>query len=115
LEIDGVPTGAEITIDLRKRLYQGEWDVGEQIPPLAELAEHYQSSMAMMRRAQAPLIAEGWLRPQQGLGVYVAVIPSSEVAADKSRESAMTSALAAIDTAITALAEARRTLSKNDE
>jgi DNA-binding transcriptional MocR family regulator len=69
--MDGMPTGAEkITIDLRKRLYQGEWDVGEQIPPLAELAEHYQSSMAMMRRAQAPLIAEGWLRPQQGLGVY---------------------------------------------
>jgi len=109
--MDGMPTGAEtITADLRKRLAQAEWGVGEQIPALASLCEHYQSSMAMMRRAQAPLIAEGWLRPQQGRGVYVASIPSSEVAVEKSQQTAVTSAVTAIDAAITALAAARRTL-----
>jgi DNA-binding GntR family transcriptional regulator len=104
-----------ITADLRDRLARSEWRVGDQIPAIAELCEHYQSSTAMLRRAQAPLIAEGWLRPQQGRGVYVAAIPAPTNAADKSRETAVTSALAAIDTAITALAEARRTLREGTE
>ncbi len=111
-----MPSGAEmITVDLRDRLARSEWCVGEQIPAIAELCEHYRSSTAMMRRAQAPLIAEGWLRPQQGRGVYVAAIPSSATAAQMSREAAVTSALAAIDTAITALADARRTLRESTE
>lgn len=105
-----MPSGADaITADLRKRLAAAEWGVGEQIPAISELCEHYESSTAMMRRAQSPLIAEGWLRTQQGRGVYVAAIPPSKVAAEW-RETAVISALAAIDTAITALTEARRTL-----
>lgn len=111
-----MPSGADtITADLRKRLSAGEWAVGEQIPAISELCEHYESSTAMMRRAQSPLIAEGWLRTQQGRGVYVAAIPSSKVTAEKSRETAVISALAAIDTAITALTEARRTLHDSSE
>lgn len=106
-----MPSDAEtITADLRKRLAQAEWGVGEQIPALAELCEHYHSSTATMRRAQGPLIGEGWLRPHQGRGVYVAAIPSSEVAVEKSQQTTVTSAVTAIDAAITALAAARRTL-----
>ena len=111
-----MPSGADaITADLHKRLAAGEWGVGVQIPAISELCEHYRSSTAMMRRAQGPLIAEGWLRTQQGRGVYVAAIPSAETATQRSREAAVVSALAAIDTAITALTEARRTLRDSSE
>ena len=111
-----MPSGAEaITADLRKRLSAGEWEVGEQIPPISELCGHYKSSTATMRRAQDPLIAQGWLHAQQGRGVFVAAIPTPKVAAQTSRDMAVTSALAAIDAAITALGEARRALQESSE
>jgi DNA-binding GntR family transcriptional regulator len=88
---------------LRRRIGDGEWDIGEQIPTLDELCVQYQASGPTVRRAQEQLKVEGLLRSEQGRGVFVAALP---VAANDRVETA----LQAIDDAMDLLASARRAL-----
>jgi DNA-binding GntR family transcriptional regulator len=57
--------------DLRRRLADREWAIGEQIPGISELMDHYNASLGTIRRAQDPLVNEGLLRREQGRGVFV--------------------------------------------
>jgi DNA-binding GntR family transcriptional regulator len=61
--------------DLRRRLERKEWAIGEQIPGISGLQQHYDAALGTIRRAQDPLVAEGLLRREQGRGVFVAAHP----------------------------------------
>jgi DNA-binding GntR family transcriptional regulator len=78
--------------DLRRRLARPEWDIGDQIPGIAELMRQYDAALGTIRRAQDPLVAEGLLRREQGRGVFVAAHPDptpAPVAARKMISEAM--------------------------
>jgi GntR family transcriptional regulator len=57
---------ARVEADLRRRLEAGEWQPGEQLPRVAELARHYGTSGATVSKVLKRLEADG----------LVTVIPS---------------------------------------
>ena len=100
------PQYRRVADDLRDRLARREWGVGEKIPGISALQEHYGiASLNTVRRAQAILIEEGLLRSEQGRGVYVVAHPGYSPTKDRKAE-----ALQAIDEAMRLLALARRGL-----
>jgi GntR family transcriptional regulator len=68
-----VPTAdyQRIADDLRRRLAEGEWSPGEQLPPRAQLAREYQASPAAVQRGQELLIDTGVLEGRKSIGVFV--------------------------------------------
>ena len=73
--------------DLRRRLAQREWAIGERIPGISELQRHYgDAALGTIRRAQDPLVAEGLLRREQGRGVFVAAHPDQAPAPSAARK-----------------------------
>jgi GntR family transcriptional regulator len=68
-----VPTAdyQRIAEDLRRRLAEGEWSQGEQLPPRAQLAREYQTSPAAIQRGQELLIDTGVLEGRKSVGVFV--------------------------------------------
>ncbi|MBK3564829.1 GntR family transcriptional regulator [Streptomyces sp. MBT62] len=60
-----------IADDLRRRLAEGEWSPGEQLPPRAQLAHEYQTSPAAVQRGQELLIDTGLLEGRKSVGVFV--------------------------------------------
>lgn len=64
----------EIAEDLRRRIRAHEFPVGAQLPGISALQEHYKvppNSLNTVRKAQQLLVADGMLRTQQGVGVFV--------------------------------------------
>lgn len=63
----------EIADDLRARIKAGEWKVGEKLPGISALQEHYkvEKSLGTVRSAQQLLVADGMLRTEQGVGAFV--------------------------------------------
>jgi GntR family transcriptional regulator len=68
-----VPTAdyQRVADDLRRRLAEGEWSPGEQLPPRARLAREYQASPAAVQRGQELLIDAGLLEGRKSVGVFV--------------------------------------------
>lgn len=60
-----------VATNLYSRLRRHEWGVGEQLPPLADLATEYETSIPTIHRAQRMLIDQGILRAAPGVGVFV--------------------------------------------
>ncbi|MFD8912351.1 GntR family transcriptional regulator [Streptomyces sp. NPDC059575] len=60
-----------IAEDLRRRLAEGEWSPGEQLPSRASLAREYQTSPAAVQRGQELLIDTGMLEGRKSVGVFV--------------------------------------------
>lgn len=62
---------------LRKKIENGEWEVGSQIPVEEELCKIYGVSKATIRLAVLELVRQGYLMRQQGRGTFVCkrVIP----------------------------------------
>ncbi|MFC7221320.1 GntR family transcriptional regulator [Streptomyces polyrhachis] len=56
---------------LRKRVADGDWAPGVQLPSRAQLAKQFEVSDAVIRRAQESLIADGVLEGRAGSGTYV--------------------------------------------
>ncbi|MEU8709679.1 GntR family transcriptional regulator [Streptomyces sp. NPDC048565] len=60
-----------IAEDLRRRLAEGEWSPGEQLPARAQLAHEYRTSPAAIQRGQELLIDTGVLEGRKSVGVFV--------------------------------------------
>jgi DNA-binding transcriptional regulator YhcF (GntR family) len=63
----------EIADDLRSRIKAGEWKVGDKLPGISALQDHYQveKSLGTIRSAQQLLVVDGMLRTEQGVGAFV--------------------------------------------
>lgn len=62
-----------IADELRHRIAQGEWQVGDRLPSRAQLAAAYGVGANVLQRAQELLITEGLLEGRAGSGTYVRV------------------------------------------
>ena len=61
---------------LRDAILNNQWNPGEQIPSVRELAEHHGASPLTARRAVEALIERGMLEGRQGVGTFVATVPT---------------------------------------
>lgn len=68
---DGIPLYLKLASLFRDMIDQGEWETGEQIPPLPALQEAYGVARATVRQAIGKLQEEGYLSSQRGRGTYV--------------------------------------------
>jgi GntR family transcriptional regulator len=66
------PPGRRIAADLRRRLAEGEWPPGRQLPSNADLAEHYGSTRRTVSRILAQLAAEGLVEIEPRWGTFAA-------------------------------------------
>lgn len=65
----------DIAEDLRRRIAAGEWEIGDRLPGISDLQEHYNArSLGTIRSAQALLVTDGMLRTEQGVGVFVTAL-----------------------------------------
>jgi GntR family transcriptional regulator len=64
-----------VAADLRRRVQGGEWAPGEQLPSVAQLAEHYSTSRTTVQKAVKMLAAEEILVTRHGWGTFVADEP----------------------------------------
>ncbi|GAA0693765.1 UTRA domain-containing protein [Kitasatospora atroaurantiaca] len=62
-----------IADELRRRIAEGEWQIGDRLPSRAQLAEFYGVGPNVLQRAQERLITEGLLEGRAGSGTYVRV------------------------------------------
>jgi DNA-binding GntR family transcriptional regulator len=58
--------------ELRARLDSGEWAVGDQLPTLAELAEHYGAARGTVARVLRKLADEGLIIVRERWGYFKA-------------------------------------------
>lgn len=65
------PSYLRIAADLRKRIANGAWSMGERLPSRAKLADEYGVGPNVLQKAQELLIAEGLLEGRSGSGTYV--------------------------------------------
>ncbi|QMU70227.1 winged helix-turn-helix domain-containing protein [Streptacidiphilus sp. P02-A3a] len=100
-----MPRYREIYADLRRRIADGEWQIGDRLPDLGAFMEHYNASLNTVRRATVDLRDEGVLRISQGDGTFLAAPPQSTN--DELLER-LRGAQAAIGDAIAALEAANR-------
>ncbi len=71
LESGPVPLHHQVYLDLAAALEEGEWRVGDRVPPERELAERYGCSLITVRRALGELAREGRLERARGRGTFV--------------------------------------------
>jgi GntR family transcriptional regulator len=62
--------GERVEADLRRRLAAGEWQAGQQLPSIADLAEHYQVSPGVIQRVEKHLAADGLIRIRPAWGTF---------------------------------------------
>ncbi|MFI2650686.1 winged helix-turn-helix domain-containing protein [Micromonospora fulviviridis] len=66
------PTMNELIEDLLRRIKEGEFQPGSQIPSTQQLSDHYDVSVSTIHRAVATLREQGVLVGRPGRGVFVA-------------------------------------------
>jgi GntR family transcriptional regulator len=64
------PPHRAVSAALRERIAAGEWLPGEQLPPVRDLATAYGVSVTTVRKALAPLQADGLIIVTPGWGVF---------------------------------------------
>ncbi len=74
-EITGQPAYEQVADDLRKKIADGTYSIGQSIPPTTQLMETYGVSITVVRAAVKELQTEGVLIGQPGKGVYVRSAP----------------------------------------
>jgi DNA-binding GntR family transcriptional regulator len=67
----------DVADDLRRRIADGEFPVGSQIPGITALQKQYEASLGTVRAAQEILRDEGLLRTAQGEGSFVLAFPEA--------------------------------------
>jgi GntR family transcriptional regulator len=60
-----------VAADLRRRIAAGEWQPGEQIPSVSQLATAYGVSRTTVQKAVRALVADGLVVTRHGWGVFV--------------------------------------------
>jgi DNA-binding GntR family transcriptional regulator len=91
--------------DLRARISGGEFGIGDQLPTIGQLQEHYRvPSLNTIRQAQRLLTDEGVLEPRRGVGVFV--IATAAQPAPQTLLTQLKDARTALDRAIAALERA---------
>lgn len=92
----------EIYEDLRRRVVDGEFQVGSRLPSIADLQEHYQvPAPNTIRQAEQLLVDDGLVETRQGVGAFVTSHEPSDRAVDVVAE--LRAARTAIDRALAAL------------
>ncbi len=71
MNINKLPLYAEVSNDLRFKIFTDEWKVDEQIPTEMELCEIYNVSRITVRKAIDLLVQEGLLYRQRAVGTFV--------------------------------------------
>ncbi|MFN8631899.1 MAG: GntR family transcriptional regulator [Chloroflexota bacterium] len=71
LESGPVPLHHQVYLHLLAALDEGQWRVGDRVPPERELAEQYGCSLITIRRALGELTREGRLERTRGRGTFV--------------------------------------------
>ena len=71
LELGPVPLHHQVYLDLKAALDDGEWAVGDRLPPERELAGRYGCSLITVRRALDELSREQRLERTRGRGTFV--------------------------------------------
>lgn len=66
-----LPLYAQVKNNLIRRVLEGEWKPGEQLPPEAQLAESYGLSLGTVRKAIKEMEHEGLLARWPGRGTFV--------------------------------------------
>jgi GntR family transcriptional regulator len=66
-----VPLHHQVYLDLCAALDEGEWRLGDRLPPERELVERYGCSLITVRRALSELAREGRLERARGRGTFV--------------------------------------------
>lgn len=95
----------EIADDLRRRITEGEFAVGDQLPSIATLQEHYDvPGLGTIRQAQQVLFDQSMIVTRQGVGAFVVSTAPRTRTIDVVQR--LKTARAAIDDALAALAEA---------
>jgi DNA-binding transcriptional regulator YhcF (GntR family) len=93
----------EIYEDLRRRVLSGEFPVGERLPSIADLQQHYEvPGLNTIRQAQQLLVDDGLVETRQGVGAFVLRTdpqprPVDVVAELRAARTAIDRALAALD------------------
>lgn len=91
--------------DLRHRIAAGEFAIGEKLPSISALQEHYNvAALNTIRQAQQMLVVDGLIETKQGVGAIVRRTTASPRAIDVLSE--LRSARVALDRAILALEHA---------
>lgn len=67
----GVPLYLRMAMSLRTRIYQGEWKVGDLLPPFEAMASHYGVAMNTVRKAVEMLADESLVSASRGVGTRV--------------------------------------------
>ena len=67
----GTPRYLQLAALLRRRIEQGEWTVGRQIPTLEQLAAETGAALATVRKAVAALVRDGLLITRRPKGTFV--------------------------------------------
>lgn len=70
-----LPPSRRIADDLRRRLAEGEWTPGTQLPSNAALAGEYGSTRRTISRVMAVLAQEGWVEIESRWGTFAAQRP----------------------------------------
>lgn len=70
-EVRREPLSQRLYRDLGERISRGEFTVGGKLPTEKELGQAYGVSRAVVREAISSLKADGMVRAQQGIGVFV--------------------------------------------
>lgn len=65
------PLSQRVYRDLGERISRGEFAVGDKLPTEKQIGQAYGVSRAVVREAISSLKADGMVRPQQGIGVFV--------------------------------------------
>ncbi|RYD01410.1 hypothetical protein N752_30925 [Desulforamulus aquiferis] len=66
-----LPLHYQISNELRKKLIDGQWAVGELFPGDKELMQIFNVSSTTVRRAIDELVREGWLERKPGKGTFI--------------------------------------------
>ena len=66
-----IPLYRQILDDIRTKLYEGTWDIGDMLPSDNELRAIYNVSSITIRRVIMELVNEGWIERRHGIGTFV--------------------------------------------
>lgn len=81
-EFAPIPLHQQLKAELRRRITDGAYAIGDRIPSCSELEQEHGVSLITVRRAVTDLIKEGFLRGVQGKGTYVIrrnVVPQTPI------------------------------------
>lgn len=69
--LDNAPLTMQLVTALKRAIVKGVWKVGDVLPGIHDLAAECNTSERVPRDALVQMAAEGWVRPQRGVGSIV--------------------------------------------